>query len=490
MNREACAIVLTRGDGQRLEIFLALRSLKLAFLGGFHAFPGGGVAKVDRQVEVANASPELPAHIVSCAARELLEECGIVVAGKLAGNATAIEGARRELLASEAVWPEMVRRGDVTLDARAFDTFGRWVTPPFGHMRFDAQYLRLDATKHTPSIWPGELDEGMWLTPQSALASHDAGNIFISYPVLETIRTIRAAHNDLPTASRAMEARAGDALTGGEMLTGVHVLPLESPTLPPATHTNVYTLGHHDVVIVDPAPTDAKPQHDLVTYLERLRASGVRLREIWLTHHHPDHVGSAMLLRDRFGIPIAAHELTAHDLQGTVKVDRFIADGDVTRMPLIGDHFAEWTAVFTPGHARGHLCFFDTRMRTLLAGDLLASVGTIIVAHPDGDMRDYMASLAKVRALNPRLLFPAHGPPVGAIAKIDEYIAHRTARENAILEALALASTAHDIVPLVYTDIPEASWPLAEINVQAVLDKLSAEGRIRKSGHGYLRSSA
>ncbi|MEZ0314405.1 MAG: MBL fold metallo-hydrolase, partial [Myxococcota bacterium] len=355
---------------------------------------------------------------------------------------------------------------------------------------FDAQYLQLDAAKLEPSIWPGELDEGMWLTPQSALASHDAGNIFISYPVLETIRTIRAAHNDLPTAARAMEARGVNPPSGGEMLTGVHVLPLKSPTLPPATHTNVYTLGHHDVVIVDPAPTEAEPQEELIHYLTRLQASGVRLREIWLTHHHPDHVGSAMLVRDRFGIPIAAHEITASDLHGIVKVDRFIADGEVSRMPLIGDHFAEWTAIFTPGHARGHLCFFDTRMRTLLAGDLLASLGTIIVAPPDGDMRDYMASLAKVRALNPRLLFPAHGPPVGAIGKIDEYVAHRTARENAILEALRTASTAHDIVPLVYTDVPEATWPLAEINVQAVLDKLETEGRIRKSGHGYLRSSA
>lgn len=486
MNREACAIVLTRGRGAQLELYLALRSLKLAFLGGFHAFPGGGVAKVDRQVGVANASQALPAHMISCAARELLEECGIVIAGKLAGDPAGREAARRALLDDIMVWPEMVSRGDVVLDALQFNVFGRWVTPPFGPMRFDAQYLHLEADTFDPSIWPGELDEGMWLTPASALATHDAGNIFISYPVLETTRTIVAAHNDMAMASRAMEARGVHMPAGGEMLTGVQVLPLESPTIPPATHTNVYVLGHHEVVIVDPAPTENKPREELLGYLTRMKASGVKLREVWLTHHHPDHVGAANLVREHFQIPVAAHEITAKELHGQVAVDRFIADGEVTRMPLIGDHFAEWTAVFTPGHARGHLCFFDTRMRTLLSGDLLASIGTIIVAPPDGDMRDYMASLARVRALNPRLLFPSHGPPVGAMAKIDEYIAHRVTRENAILDALRTATTAHDVVPLVYKDVPEHVWPLAEVNVQAHLDKLEADGRVRRSGQTYL----
>jgi ribonuclease/clavin/mitogillin len=323
----------------------------------------------------------------------------------------------------------------------------------------------------------------------SALAAHDAGQLFISYPVLETLRTIRAAHNDLAMAARAMQSRGTTSPLGGEMLTGINVVPLPSPTLPPATHTNIYLLGHHEVVIIDPAPTEAEPQQLLVQYLTQLQASGVKLREIWLTHQHPDHVGSAALLRERFGIPIAAHELTARDLDGAFTIDRFIADGETTRLQLVGEYVAEWVAVFTPGHARGHLCFFEKGMRTLISGDLLASIGTIIVAAPDGDMRDYMASLERVRALDPRLLFPAHGPPVGALAKIDEYIAHRLAREAAILSSLEQqALTARDIVPRVYTDVPEAVWPLAVMNVQAHLDKLDLEGRVRKSGDRYAKS--
>lgn len=471
-----------------LEVFLALRSLKLAFLGGFHAFPGGTLAKVDEAVAVANASPDVPGPLVSCAARELLEECGIVVQGSLVGDRGRIEARRRELLADEAVWPSLVAAGEVVLDARAFRPFGRWVTPPFAKARFDALYLRIDAGKLQPEIWPGELDEGAWYKPKVALAEHDAGRLWISYPVLETLRAVVAVNNDLGKATERVKARGVSAPSGGEMLAGVHAIPLKSPTLPPATHTNVYVLGAKELIIVDPAPTEADPQAELIAYVEKLLTGGARVKEIWLTHQHIDHVGAAMMLRDRFGVPIAAHELTARDLGDTVKVDRFISDGETTRLPLGGDHFAEWRAVFTPGHARGHLAFFDTKLRTLLCGDLMSSLGTVIVAPPDGDMRDYMASLEKVRALQPRLLFPAHGPPVAAAAKIDEYIAHRLARENAILATLDQPRTPEEIVPIVYTDVPVAMHTLAAINVRAHLDKLEAEHRVRKSGDRYDRS--
>jgi glyoxylase-like metal-dependent hydrolase (beta-lactamase superfamily II) len=125
-------------------------------------------------------------------------------------------------------------------------------------------------------------------------------------------------------------------------------------------------------------------------------------------------------------------------------------------------------------------------LKTLICGDLMASVGTIIVAQPDGDMIDYMASLRKVRALKPRLLFPAHGPPVAALPKIDEHIAHREARERAIYEALP--STIEDIVPRVYTDVNPAVYPLAEVNVRAHLEKLVREQRVVRDGDRYARA--
>ncbi|MEM6732405.1 MAG: MBL fold metallo-hydrolase, partial [Myxococcota bacterium] len=96
----------------------------------------------------------------------------------------------------------------------------------------------------------------------------------------------------------------------------------------------------------------------------------------------------------------------------------------------------------------------------------------------------YFASLHRIRAL-PRhgLLFPAHGPPVAtATSKIDEYIAHRTARESAILEALDEPLEPMDIVPKVYADVPQAVWPLAAANVESHLVKLERDGRVRRHG--------
>ena len=475
--REACAVVLTRVTSGELEVYLTLRSMKLAFMAGFHAFPGGTVGKVDKLVQVAHASERLPAHVVSCAARELFEECGVVVRGPLA-DAPDRDAVRQRVLDDESVWADLVARGDVILDANDVRAFGRWLTPPFASTRFDAHYLQIDADAHTPLIWPGELDEGAWLTPQAALDAHQSGAIFLSFPVIETLKVVIRS-SGIADAARELEARGLEAYphAGGEMVTGIHVVPVKSPTLPPATHTNVYVIGHEELIVIDPAAVEPEEQQRLIGYLEFL---GKPVREIWLTHQHQDHYGSAELLRDRYGVRIAAHQLTADALD--IRVDRTIADGEVTRLGQ-----AEWVAMHTPGHARGHLCFFERRLRSLIAGDLVSTLGTVIVAPPDGDMRDYMASLKRMRALDPRLLFPAHGGPVAAVARLDQYLEHRYARENAILSAIKdTPRTPRDIVPIVYAEVAQSAWVLAEMNVRAHLDKLVAEGRVRQNGDAFV----
>jgi glyoxylase-like metal-dependent hydrolase (beta-lactamase superfamily II) len=143
----------------------------------------------------------------------------------------------------------------------------------------------------------------------------------------------------------------------------------------------------------------------------------------------------------------------------------------------------------TPGHAHGHLCFEEPRSRTMIAGDMVAGWGTIAVVPPEGDMAQYLASLERLKAASPGLLLPAHGPPIGgAVAKLDEYLSHRRAREAQVLEALDRhpASPA-ELVEQIYVGLPQGLAWAAQCSIQAHLDKLEAEGRVARGGDRYRR---
>ncbi len=256
---------------------------------------------------------------------------------------------------------------------------------------------------------------------------------------------------------------------------GIRALPLRTPTLPPATHTNAYLVGEDELVLVEPASPYPEEIEVAVGWAEAHVARGPRLAALVLTHHHVDHVGGAVALRDRLGAPIWAHRATAERLAGIVSIDRLLDDGeriDLGSMTL--------RAVHTPGHAPGHLCFHEPDRGFVIAGDMVASIGTILVEPTDGDMTLYLDSLARMRGLRPTRLLPAHGAPIeDADARLAQYIAHRLMREAKVLAALRqqrAPSGPRELVPIAYDDAPQAVWPLAELSIAAHLEKLVADG--------------
>jgi glyoxylase-like metal-dependent hydrolase (beta-lactamase superfamily II) len=395
---------------------------------------------------------------------------------------------RHQLLADSSVWAELLARHTLTLEPLIF--LGHWVTPPYSPVVFHANYFAAwlpDGQQE--ELWSGELSDMIWLSPREALCGRQAGELFISYPVLETLRLLERHGGDLEAASAEAQTRGKLSPLGGELILGVHVVPLRTFTLPPATHTNCYVLGgHKEVVIVDPGSPIEAEQAKLEAFLDRL---DVRVREIWLTHHHPDHVGGVARLRARTGAPVVAHAHTAEALAAEGIVERIVPDGEVSLLDLGGGAVAEWVALHTPGHARGHLCFYERTRALLLTGDNVVTLSTVIIAPPDGDMSIYMSSLARLRDLNARFLFPGHGPPSATPrAKIEEYIEHRQKREQAILEALDQPRTTSDIVRQVYSDIDQSLWSLAEVNVGAHLDKLAREGRVTSHGKTWVLAAS
>jgi len=238
--------------------------------------------------------------------------------------------------------------------------------------------------------------------------------------------------------------------------------------------TNTYLLGGSSLVCIDPGPED--DQH-LVAILDAARGRGGHVSTIVLTHSHPDHRPLARRLAEETGATVHCFDPSAGEEHA-----QKMSDGDAVRIDDI-----ELVAVFTPGHTRDHLCFFDPAARTLYSGDHILN-GTTSVVHPgEGDMTDYLESLRRVQALQPLTILPGHGERVDdAGALIDEYIAHRLEREAQVLAAAQgrPAFTPMDLVPAIYAAYPVDVYPLAAWTVQAHLDKLVRDGHLDRVDSG------
>lgn len=247
---------------------------------------------------------------------------------------------------------------------------------------------------------------------------------------------------------------------------GLGVVPVRSPTLPPATHTNAWTLGQDRVVVVDPAGVEPDQQRGL-----RDALGSRRVQAILLTHHHVDHVASAADLVARTGAPVWAHAETAARIE--LPVQRLLAEGD-----LVEVDDGPWTVLHTPGHAPGHICLHRPADGLVVAGDMVAGVGTILLDPPEGVLSEYLHSLDRLRALKPRCLLPAHGPAIAdAVARLTEYIDHRHQRTRQVVAGLRSGpSSALGLVPGIYPDLATLYVPIAARQVLCHLQWLMATG--------------
>jgi glyoxylase-like metal-dependent hydrolase (beta-lactamase superfamily II) len=267
-----------------------------------------------------------------------------------------------------------------------------------------------------------------------------------------------------------------------ELSRTVALFPARTPTLPPATHTNSYALGARDVLLVEPATPYADEQRAWIEWARALPSAGRRPVAILLTHHHVDHVSGADVLARELSLPLWAHADTASRVE--VRVDRLLDDGDT--VDLAAPVPSRWRVLHTPGHAPGHVCLHDEEEGTLVVGDMVASVGTILIAPGDGDMAVYLAQLERLALLGARLALPAHGEPIDEpTALFRHYVTHRLGRERKVLAAVAAGgaegATAEELVPVAYDDVPPTTWPVALLSLQSHLAKLVAEGHVRTS---------
>jgi glyoxylase-like metal-dependent hydrolase (beta-lactamase superfamily II) len=213
------------------------------------------------------------------------------------------------------------------------------------------------------------------------------------------------------------------------------------------TNSWVLTAPGGRTVLVDPGPLDER-------HLDRLAAHEPSL--ILVTHSHPDHVDGLPALVDRLGgVPVWERGEERRALDGL----------DIALLATPG-HTADSVSYRVEGYGE----------RVVLTGDTILGRGTAVVAYPDGDLGDYLASLRRLAGFDGIPVLPGHGPALancGAAARA--YLEHREARLDQVRQAVADgATTAHEVVERVYADVDPVLWPAAEASVRAQLAYLES----------------
>ncbi|MEI6738689.1 MAG: MBL fold metallo-hydrolase [Gemmatimonadaceae bacterium] len=551
--RQAASVVVLRDrDGGGVETLMLRRAQRAGdFRSGVAVFPGGALSASDRQAHAhvrgwtdAEASarlgvPQGGLDYVVAAARECFEEVGLLFATPVTP----------ELLArAHNEWRSGLQRGEhdisalcaalgLSLDGTDWGYISHWVTPIGLPKRFDTRFFVARAPAGQEAVADAQEAESiLWITPKAAL---DPASGLMLLPVTQTLlRWVQqhdtvdaalAAARALPAVPMTLPRLVRSAPTGetsgtiqstagtpGVVLPGdgaydevgwldpegrgdawgtlvpgrvVRLSPrilrvtAPNPGVMTGAGTNSYLVGDPTVnrwTLIDPGPNDPAHRGAL------LAAAPGPIDRILLTHTHLDHADGAAALAEATGAPVCGRRPPQIGPDDTpFAPDHELFGGE--RLELGPGVTLE--VLHTPGHAANHLAFQLAADRLLFVGDHLMQGGTVVIAPPDGDMTDYLASLDHVATLDIDWLAPGHGFLMAHPAAVAQGVRrHRLLREARILDALRTLGpiTEDALLAAVYADTPVALHPVARWSLQAHLTRLMRNGLVHEHDARYV----
>jgi len=540
--RPAATLILLRDGAGGPEVFMLQRSLSAAFVAGAYVFPGGSIDAEDsaaqimrRVVGMTDAEACAKLGIASgglgywvAAVRECFEEAGILLALDETERpidperAAALERFRGPLNSGDLSFADFLERERLLVPANALAYVGHWITAPGRSRRFDTRFFAALAPEgQSGSHDNAETIHNLWVRPQDALDRFARAEIEIVFATQNTLKDL-APFSDAAAAFRYaaglpevptnrscwaigadgekrlfrradppyFEIHWSDPQETGE--TAVALVPGEpkridrlvtriiapNPGMMTGPGTNTYLVGDDELAVIDPGPA-------IDSHVQAVLAAGAgRIRWILTTHTHRDHSPAARAVAAATGAKVLgrpAPKTGGHD--ESYAPDRVLAHGE-----RVGVGGIALRALHTPGHASNHLCYLLEETRMLFTGDHVMQGSTVVINPPDGDMREYLASLEALLAEDIAILAPGHGYLVGDPRKeIRRLIAHRLGREAKVAAALGgrASQSIEDLVPAVYDDVPAKLHAVAARSLAAHLLKLVADGRATESGGRY-----
>lgn len=246
--------------------------------------------------------------------------------------------------------------------------------------------------------------------------------------------------------------------------------------------TNTFLLGTEGLWILDPGEDDPRHRDALLATI-----AGRPVHGILVSHGHEDHWPLAPSLARELDAPV-----WAFDSADKFQADHPLVHGEHVAFELDG-HAVRLRFLHTPGHCADHVSFAlehpAHEAALVFCADHVMAWSTTILAPGDGNLDAYLASLDLLLELGPRRLLPAHGPEIeDPRARMQELRDHRLERTAQLLAALRdQAATLEEIVPVVYADVDPAMHAAAAASLQAHVESLLAQGRLRRDPDGLLR---